>query len=67
MEALLVGEAAGSEVVENEQLDAVNLSMRGEAAIEAGERQIFEQARHAHIEHAMIEPCRLPVEGTGQP
>lgn len=38
-----------------------------EAAIETGERQILEQARHAHIEHGMIEPCRLPGEGAGQP
>jgi putative transposase len=24
--------------------------------------QILEQARHAHIEHGMIEPCRLPAK-----
>jgi hypothetical protein len=36
---------------------------RGSRPSEAGERQILEQARHAHIEHGMIEPCRLVAEG----
>ena len=68
VEALLVGEAVGPEVIEDEQLDAGKLvDEAGKAAIEAGERQVLEQARHAHIEHGMIEPCRLPAEGAGQP
>jgi hypothetical protein len=50
MEALLVGEAVGSKVVEDEQLDAGEfVDEAGNAAIEAGERQVLEQARHAHV------------------
>lgn len=63
MEALLVGEAVSSEVIEDEQLRAGEfVDEAWEAAIETSERQILEQARHAHIEHGMIEPCRLPSE-----
>ncbi|ESZ12155.1 hypothetical protein X737_27515 [Mesorhizobium sp. L48C026A00] len=45
VEALLIGEAVGSEVIEDEQLRAVSLSMR--RGKRPGERQILEQARHA--------------------
>lgn len=66
MEALLVGEGVGSEVIEDEQLRAGEfVDEAWEAAIETGERQILEQARHAHIEHGMIKPCCLPAEGAG--
>lgn len=67
-EVLLVGEAVGSEVVVNEQLHAGELCRwGGKSGIEASERQNFEQARHAPIEHGIIEPCRLTAEGAGKP
>jgi hypothetical protein len=57
VEALLIGEAVSSKVVEDEQLRAGEfVDEARETAIEAGERQVFEQARHARIEHGMIEP-----------
>ena len=68
VEALLIGERMRSEVVENEQLNADELvDDAGKGAIEAGEREILEHARHPYIEHGMTEPGRLPSEGTGQP
>lgn len=68
MEALLVSEGVGSEVVEDEELHARELvDEAGVAAIKAGERQVLEEPWNAQVEHGMIEPCCLTAEGTGQP
>lgn len=68
MEALLVRQAMRAEVVENEQLDADKfVDETREAAVEAGKRQVLEQAGRARIEHGMIEARRLPPDGAGQP
>ncbi|BCG97442.1 hypothetical protein MesoLj131a_63060 [Mesorhizobium sp. 131-2-1] len=68
MEALLVREAVGAKIVEDEQMHSGKFfDEPGEAPVEAGERQILEHARYAHIENGMVEPGRLPSEGAGQP
>lgn len=55
MEALLVSEGVGSEVVEDEELHARELvDEAGVAAIKAGERQVLEEPWNAQVEHGMI-------------
>lgn len=51
-------------IVEDQQLDAGELvDQSWEAAVETGERQIFEEPGHADIENGIVEPRGLSSDG----
>lgn len=57
----------GAPVVKDEQLHPSQLvDDTGKAAVETRQGEIFEQTRHAQVEHGMIEPGGLTSEGAGQ-
>ena len=68
IEALLITQAVGAPIVQDEQLDAGELvDETRESAVETRHGEVFEQARHTQIEDGMIEPRRLAGEGAGEP
>ena len=66
--ALLGGEGGKAPIVEDQELDPREaLQQSAIAAVAAGERQRFEQARHAMVEDRAIVAAGLVAEGTGDP
>ena len=68
IETLLIVQCVGTPIIEDQQLYPGQLVYEPrEATIKAGKAEILEQARHAQVEHRMVEPRRLSSEGAGQP
>ena len=68
VEVLLICEAVGAPVVENEELDAGQLvDQLWEAPIEAGHGHILEEPWHADVKNGVIKARGLMAEGTGEP
>lgn len=64
IEALLIVEAVGTPIIEEQQLDASKfVDEPWKATVEACQGEVFEQARHALIKHGMIEPGSLAGKG----
>ena len=68
IEALLIVEAVGTPIIEEQQFDASKLvDEPRKAAVEACQSEVFEQTRHALIKHGMIEPGSLASKGATEP
>lgn len=68
VEALLIGQAMGAPVIQDEQIDPGKpVDKPREASIKASQRKILEQARHAQIEDRVVKPGCLPAEGAAEP
>lgn len=68
IEALLVGQAVGSRVVKNEELDTGELvDQPRKLPIEAGGGRILEEAWHSGVGDRLVHTCSLMGESTGQP
>ena len=65
---LLISEAMGAPIIENEQLDPGELvDQSGETAIKTGHGHVLKKPWHPDIENGVVEPGSLMSKSAGQP